>query len=46
MIPAELEERFAERMGARTVSLDAGHASMVSCPREIAAMVMEAAQTA
>jgi pimeloyl-ACP methyl ester carboxylesterase len=46
MIPPELEERFAARMGARTLSLDAGHASMVSRPREIAAMVMEAARTA
>jgi hypothetical protein len=37
-------------MGAKSVSLDAGHASMVSHPRvshtrEIAAMLMDAART-
>lgn len=42
MIPPELERRFAERMNATTVSLDAGHASLVSRPREVADMILEA----
>lgn len=42
MIPPELEREFAERMHAATVSLDAGHASMVSRPGEIAELILQA----
>lgn len=44
MIPPELEREFAERMDAQTISLDAGHASLVSRPREVADIILEAAR--
>lgn len=36
----------AKRIGAKTLSLDASRASAVSCPREIADLIMEAANSA
>jgi pimeloyl-ACP methyl ester carboxylesterase len=43
MINPELQRFMAKRMGAKTISLDASHASAVSCPREIADLIMDAA---
>ncbi|QNK64197.1 alpha/beta hydrolase [Pedobacter sp. PAMC26386] len=45
MIPPETEAWFAERMNAKkTITLDAGHASMASHPHEILALIEEAAR--
>lgn len=41
-IPPDLEREFADRMNATTISLDAGHASMVSRPSEIAEVILQA----
>jgi pimeloyl-ACP methyl ester carboxylesterase len=46
MINPELQHFMAKRMGATTVSLDASHASAVSHPREIAALIVTAAESA
>ncbi len=46
MIPPETEAWFAERIKARkTVHLDAGHASMASNSKEVAALILEAAES-
>ena len=42
-IAPELERFLAKRMNARTIELDAGHLSLVSHPREIADLILEAA---
>jgi pimeloyl-ACP methyl ester carboxylesterase len=42
-INPDLERFLAERMGAATVELDAGHLSLVSHPREIADLILAAA---
>lgn len=39
----ELERFLAKRMHANTIELDAGHLSMVSHPRQIAEMILQAA---
>ncbi len=39
----ELERFLADRMGARTIELDSGHLAMVTHPREIADLILEAA---
>ena len=46
MINPELQHFMAKRIGAKTLSLDASHASAVSHPREIAELIMEAANSA
>ena len=46
MIPPEAERRMAERMKAKTISLAASHASLVSHPQEVANLIIEAAETA
>ena len=46
MINPELQHFMAKRIGAKTVSLDASHASAVSHPREIADLIMDAANSA
>jgi pimeloyl-ACP methyl ester carboxylesterase len=46
MINPELQHFMAKRMDATTVSLDASHASAVSHPREIAALIVTAAGSA
>jgi pimeloyl-ACP methyl ester carboxylesterase len=43
-IAPELERFVAERMNAHTIELDAGHLSLVSHPREIADLILEAAR--
>jgi len=39
----ELERFLAKRMNATTVSLDSSHVSLISHPREIANLILEAA---
>jgi len=46
MINPELQHFMAKRMDAKTVSLDASHASAVSHPREIAELIVTAAESA
>ena len=46
MISPELQRFMAKRIGAKTISLAASHASAVSCPREIADLIMDAATSA
>ena len=46
MINPELQHFMAKRIGAKTISLDASHASAVSCTREIADLIMDAANSA
>jgi pimeloyl-ACP methyl ester carboxylesterase len=43
-IDPDLERHLAERMGAQTVEVDAGHLSMISHPVEIAALIRAAAK--
>ena len=43
MISPELQRFMAKRIGAKTISLAASHASPVSCPRQIADLIMDAA---
>ncbi len=46
MIPPETQVWMAERITPKkTVTLDAGHASLASRPREVAALIMEAADS-
>ena len=42
-IAPQLERFLAKRMNAKTIELDAGHLSLVSHPREIAKLILEAA---
>lgn len=42
-ISPELERFLARRMNAKTIELDAGHLSLVSHPREIAKLILQAA---
>jgi pimeloyl-ACP methyl ester carboxylesterase len=46
MINPELQRFMAERIGAKTISLNASHASAVSFPTEIADLIMEATTVA
>jgi hypothetical protein len=46
MIQPETEAWFAERINARkTIHLNAGHASMASHSQEVAALILEAAES-
>ncbi|HEX3361282.1 MAG TPA: alpha/beta hydrolase [Solirubrobacterales bacterium] len=45
-IPADAERQFAERMGATTVEVPAGHLAMISHPDEVAQLIEKAAETA
>ena len=42
-INPELERFLAKRMNATTIEVDAGHLSLVSHPKEIANLILEAA---
>ena len=42
MIPPDVQHSFAERMNATTISLNASHASLVSHPKEIAELILNA----
>ena len=44
MIPSEAEAMFAKRMNAQTVTLPSSHASPVSHPNEVAALIERAAR--
>ncbi|GEM_PF-6627566 len=44
MIPPSAEAMFAKRMNAQTVTLQSSHASPVSHPTEIAALIERAAR--
>lgn len=46
MINPELQHFMAKRMRAKTISLDASHALAVSHPRQIADLIMVAANSA
>jgi len=43
MIPPELERQMAKHIGAKTISLPTSHASLVSQPKAIADLIIEAA---
>jgi pimeloyl-ACP methyl ester carboxylesterase len=43
MVPPELQQTMAQRIGATVVSLAASHASMVSRPADVAAVILKAA---
>ena len=43
-IPPEAEHQFAERMGATTVAIAAGHLAMVSHPDDVAQLIKAAAE--
>jgi len=45
-ISAELERFLAKRMDASTVEIDAGHLSLISHPREVADLILQAARLA
>jgi pimeloyl-ACP methyl ester carboxylesterase len=45
-IPADAERQFADRMGATTVEVPAGHLAMISHPDEVAQLIEKAAETA
>jgi pimeloyl-ACP methyl ester carboxylesterase len=42
MIPPDAERKFAERMKATTISINASHASLISHPDEIASLILNA----
>ena len=42
-LPADAERMFAERMGATTIEIPAGHLAMVSNPAEVANLIETAA---
>ncbi len=46
MVPKEFEQAVAKRIGATTTTLAAGHVPMLSKPKEIAAVIMDAANKA
>lgn len=46
MIPPDAERFMAKRMNATVISLPASHASLVSRPREVAKLILEAAHAA
>jgi pimeloyl-ACP methyl ester carboxylesterase len=43
-LPPDAQRMFAQRMGARTVEVAAGHLAMVSHPAEVVALIKEAAE--
>ena len=45
-LPADAERMFAERMGATTIEVPAGHLAMVSHPAEVAKLTKTAAEAA
>ena len=44
MIPPQAEAMFAQRMHATTITIPSSHAAMVSHPKEVAALIEEAAK--
>jgi hypothetical protein len=45
MINPELQHFMAQRIGAKTISLEASHASAVSHPDAVAELIMDAASS-
>jgi NAD(P)-dependent dehydrogenase (short-subunit alcohol dehydrogenase family) len=45
MIPPAAEEMMGKRMKAKLTSLDASHVAMLSKPKEVAAVILEAAKS-
>jgi pimeloyl-ACP methyl ester carboxylesterase len=45
MIPPDLERKFAKAMNAKTITLSSSHVPMLSHPQDVAAFIIEAAQT-
>jgi hypothetical protein len=46
MIPPETQKEMAERMNPKkTIRLEASHASLASHPKEVTALILEAAAT-
>jgi pimeloyl-ACP methyl ester carboxylesterase len=45
-ISAELQRFLAHRMQARTLEIDSGHLSMISHPKQISQLIIDAAQAA
>jgi hypothetical protein len=46
MIPPQAEEFMAKRMGATVRTVAASHAAMVSHPKEVVEMIVQAAESA
>jgi pimeloyl-ACP methyl ester carboxylesterase len=46
MLPVEYEKAIAKRIGATTTNLTAGHVPMLSKPKEVAAVILDAANKA
>jgi len=46
MVPKEFEQAIAKKIGATTTSLKAGHVPMLSKPKEVAAVILDAANRA
>lgn len=46
MVPKEFEQAIAKKMGATTTTLKAGHVPMLSKPKEVAAVILDAANKA
>jgi hypothetical protein len=45
MIPPDTERMMASRAKAKTISLKSSHASLVSHPKEVAELILEAARS-
>jgi pimeloyl-ACP methyl ester carboxylesterase len=46
MVPTEFEKAMAKKIGATTTTLTAGHVPMLSKPKEVAAVILDAANKA
>ena len=46
MVPTEFEKAIAKKIGATTTTLKAGHVPMLSRPKEVAAVILDAANKA
>lgn len=46
MVPAEFEKAIAKHIGATTTNITAGHVPMLSKPKEVAAVILDAANKA
>jgi len=44
MIPPSLEQLFAKQINATTISIPSSHASLVSHPKEVAQLILNATE--
>lgn len=44
LIPPDAQQSFAQRMNATTISIDSSHASLVSHPKQVAKLILDAAE--